>query len=112
MSEAEDEAAAGGDRDSDVVGKVLGSIEGYQAVEADVLPPIGEHPQVLVEGDALPGEAIDSILDGSAGAGEMTAEGAQSLDQALRQKERPRARRLILELLSRSTSARSKMRLT
>jgi hypothetical protein len=78
MSEGQDVARAGGNRDADVVGEVLGAIEADETVDTDVFRTASHVPKRRLKGECLAGEPIRAIKDGTAGAPEEASEGTNA----------------------------------
>lgn len=63
----EDHLGAGGYGDGDFTRKVLGSIEGDKAIDADVFVVFGEGAEACVKGERLAGKPIQAVLYGGRG---------------------------------------------
>jgi hypothetical protein len=59
-----DEPGLPGDRNGDVVGKVLGHIEALETVDTDIFVTMEILMQTCLKGNHLPSQAIGPILDG------------------------------------------------
>jgi hypothetical protein len=78
VGEGEDIPRIGGDRDGDVAGKVLRSIEADQTVDADFLGSAGSRSEMGLCRQGLPSEPIYPIEDGAAGAVEKARYGTDA----------------------------------
>ena len=79
MAYVEKEPRIRSDRDGDLVGEVLGLIEAYEAVDADILVGSGQRQERGMQGDGLSCQAFKPVLDGVAADADTATDSAQAL---------------------------------
>jgi len=83
MAHVQDEPGVRSDRESDLVGKELGYVEGHKAVYADGFLRIGEASKASMKIDTLAGQPVQAVLDRSAGKLEVAAQCSEAFGRSV-----------------------------